>query len=153
LPFGIHQKTHHRYGFITPDFKPIAPSLTEQIRRLCAPETVPESFLAARLALQSGAPKKAVLGSSENPKLTLSERIKASVSVYDFVSQYVELSPTGRGKCPFHDDQRASFAVNAEGNYWYCFAGCGGGSIIDFWMKLKGYDFKEAVKDLSKRLL
>lgn len=153
LPFGVHQKTHHRYGFVTPDLKPIAPSLTEQIRRLCAPETVPESFLAANLAVKSFAPQKAVLASPENLKQPLSERIKASVSVYDFVGQYVVLSPAGRGKCPFHDDQRASFAVNNEGNYWSCFAGCGGGSIIDFWMKYKGCDFNASIKELATMLL
>ena len=79
----------------------------------------------------------------------LSERIKASISAYDFVSQYVELSPTGRGLCPFHDDQRASFSINIEENYWYCFAGCGGGSIIDFYMKLNGCDFTDAVKEIA----
>ena len=43
------------------------------------------------------------------------ERIKASVTVLEFVSQYVDLKPTASGAvglCP--------------GNYWDCFAGCGG---------------------------
>ena len=71
----------------------------------------------------------------------------------DFVSQYVELSHAGRGLCPFHDDQNASFSVNAERNYWHCFAGCGGGSIIDFWMKWQGCDFAEAVHELAELLL
>jgi len=69
---------------------------------------------------------------------TLSERIKASVTVLEFVSQYVELTPTKSGAiglCPFHDDHRPSFGVNAEGNYWHCFAGCGEGSVIAFWMQ------------------
>ncbi len=83
----------------------------------------------------------------------MSERIKASVTVLDFVGQYVELSPNGRGLCPFHDDQRSSFSVNIEQNYWSCFAGCGGGSIIDFWMKWRKCDFKTAVKELAKMLL
>ena len=29
-------------------------------------------------------------------------------------------------------DLHPSFGVNTEGNYWHCFAGCGGGSVIDF---------------------
>jgi hypothetical protein len=63
---------------------------------------------------------------------TLSERIKASVTVLEFVSQYVELKPTASGAvglCPFHDDHHPSFGVSDEGNYWHCFAGSGGGSV------------------------
>jgi DNA primase len=84
---------------------------------------------------------------------TLSERIKSSITVHDFISQYVELSPIGRGLCPFHEDHVRSFAVNFKGNYWNCFAGCGGGSIIDFWMKRQKCDFVTAVRELTKMLL
>ena len=44
LPFGVHRKTGQRYGFITPDGQPLAPTLSEQIRLLSAPQTVPMSF-------------------------------------------------------------------------------------------------------------
>ena len=78
--------------------------------------------------------------------------IKAAISVRDFVSQYVELSPSGRGLCPFHDDHHPSFNVNDEENYWYCFACEKGGSIINFWMQWNGYDYVTAVLDLSSLL-
>jgi DNA primase len=55
--------------------------------------------------------------------------------------------------CPFHNDQHPSLGVNAEKNYWYCFAGCGGGSVIDFWMKWRGCDFKTAVTELAGMVL
>jgi hypothetical protein len=58
----------------------------------------------------------------------VSEPIKASMTVPEFVSQYVELKPTASGAvglCPFHDDHHPSFGVNSEGNYWHCFAGSG----------------------------
>jgi DNA primase len=76
----------------------------------------------------------------------------------DFVSQYVELDPQGRAYCPFHDDQNKSFQVSANGNYWNCHAGCGGGSVIDFWMfwrKKHGKDdsFKATITDLATMLL
>ena len=64
----------------------------------------------------------------------------------------MELSPTGRGLCPFHDDHRASFSVNPEENYWNCFAGCGGGSVIDFWMRWQDCDFTTAVRELEELL-
>jgi DNA primase len=66
---------------------------------------------------------------------------------------YVDLSPAGLGLCPFHDDKVNSFGVNSEGNYWNCFAGGGGGSIIDFWMQYRKCDFTTAVKELTKMLL
>ncbi len=53
----------------------------------------------------------------------------------------------------FHDDHHASFGVNDEGNYWHCFAGCGGGSVIDFWMKWRKCDFTTVVRELAKVLL
>jgi DNA primase len=78
------------------------------------------------------------------------------VTVLGFVSQYVDLKPTGSGAiglCPFHDDHRPSFGVNDESNYWHCFAGCGGGSVIDFWMRWRECDFTTAVKELAEMVL
>jgi DNA primase len=65
----------------------------------------------------------------------------------------VQLDARNTGFCPFHDDQVRSFGVNDSGNFWHCFAGCGGGSVIDFWMKWRtkhGQDgsFTETVRDL-----
>ena len=51
-------------------------------------------------------------------------RVKALVNIFDVVSQHVELTPAGKGICPFHDDHSPSFFVNVEGQYFYCF-GCG----------------------------
>lgn len=65
----------------------------------------------------------------------LSKRIKRSISVADFVGRYVELDSRGRGLCPFHDDNHHSFQVHQGKNFWHCYSGCGGGSLIDFWMK------------------
>ena len=84
---------------------------------------------------------------------TLSERIKAAISVPDFVLQYVELDWRGMGLCPFHDDKVASFGVHAPGNYWHCFACDSGGSVIDFWMQWRGCDFKTAVRELAQMLV
>jgi hypothetical protein len=153
MPFGVHQKTGQRYGFVTPEGSPLAKTLIDQIHLLSAPRTVPIGAIAYYRNTASKQPQKAEIKPAEAPSGTLSERIKASVPVLDFVVQYVELSPSGRGLCPFHDDQRSSFSVNAEQNYWSCFAGCGGGSIIDFWMKWRKCDFKNAVRELASKLL
>jgi DNA primase len=90
------------------------------------------------------------------PTGTISEKFISRVTVLEFVSQYVGLKPTRRGApglCPFHDNHHPSFGVNEAGNYWHCFAGCGGGSVIDLWTKLRGCDFTTAVRELAEMLL
>ena len=91
-----------------------------------------------------------MLPAEERDGLLPSERIKAAVSVKEFVSQFVELSPSGTGICPFHDDHNPSFNVNDMENYWFCFSCEKGGSIIDFWITLKDCDFQTAVRELNE---
>lgn len=54
-----------------------------------------------------------------------------------------------RGSCPFHDDKLVpNFFIYTQTNSWYCFV-CGkGGDVIDFVMRLKKYDFKQALQFL-----
>jgi len=161
LPFGIHRKSSKRYGFITPRGEAIAGTLAEQIQMLSNPRTVEKAaldeFIQKGITARKSAKQDTVIyrhkPAGEVLGETLSEQIKRSVTVLDFIGQYVELSPTHRGLCPFHDDHHFSFSVNAGKNYWHCFAGCGGGSIIDFWMKWQGVDFRQAVKELAGLLL
>lgn len=168
LPLGVHRLTAHRYHFITPTGEPIAPTIRAQIALLTHPARVPESYITKVLAHAPEAlkayptpPFKEKKQDTSKRRIltgTPSERIKASISVKAFVGQYVELDPQGRGHCPFHDDQHQSFQVSDEGNFWNCYAGCGGGSLIDFWMKWRekqGDDgsFKAALSDLARMLL
>ena len=83
---------------------------------------------------------------------TLSTRIKERISVYDFAGRFVDLSDRGRGLCPFHDDHHASFSVNIEQHYWHCFAGCGGGSVVNFWMMYREVDFRTSICELAEIL-
>ena len=55
------------------------------------------------------------------------------------------------GNCPFHNDQHhPNFCIYPETNTWFCFAGCGGGDSINFYMRLKNISFKQALEELSK---
>lgn len=162
LPFGIHRKSGQRYGFISPDGNPLAPTLRQQLHLLGRAEAVPNQVFEfycdngrevgvehrkKRLTVPQITTKNVAVGGPP------SERIKTAVSVHDFVAQYVELSPSGMGQCPFHDDTHPSFSVNAEENYWHCFT-CGiGGSVIDFWMQWQECDFKTAVSELVQKYL
>jgi hypothetical protein len=161
LPLGIHRKSGKRYSFITLEDQPLAPTIRQQIALLAHPVRVPPAFIAATLAGVAEPslllPKSSIEKAKWAAGRTLSERLKSAISVYDFVSRYVELNEQGKGLCPFHDDQHPSFQVNRERNYWSCYAGCGGGSIIDFMMKWRqahGQDgsFTATVKDLATLL-
>jgi DNA primase len=110
-----------------------------------APQEAPEAPQRARLPVDDDAP--------------VSERIKNAITIRQFVLRYVELSPRGMGLCPFHDDHNPSLSVNDEKNYWKCFAGCGSGSVIDFYMHYQQQvmgdecDFGTAVAELAEMLL
>lgn len=160
LPFGIHRKTGKRYHFITVDGNPLAPTIREQIARLASPTRVPKAFIDEVIAQIPSTPLSeppifAKIQAAEGERF--SDRIKNSISVYDFVSQYVTLDQRGKGLCPFHDDRVQSFQVNVQENYWSCYAGCGGGSIIDFamkWREKHGQDasFTATLRDLAEQL-
>ena len=55
-----------------------------------------------------------------------------------------------QGVCPFHDDHNKSLSVclASDRGGWRCFAGCGGGDLVSFHSRLRGLDFKGAVRDL-----
>lgn len=153
LPFGVHQRTAKRYSFVDGNLLPIAPTVSEQIRILTQHQSIPASRIPDFITPPKPVEISRSLIQPTPENLPLSVRIKQSISVRDFVGMYVNLSPAGLGLCPFYDDRVNSFAVNADGNYWNCFAGCGGGSIIDFWMRYRKCNFTTAVKELAKILL
>lgn len=52
-------------------------------------------------------------------------------------------------RCPFHDDQHASFGVKLHGRgHWRCFAGCGHGDLVAFHQRITCLSFAAAVRDL-----
>jgi len=81
------------------------------------------------------------------------ERIKSEVSVQRLVEAAgIELKRVGRdlvARCPFHEEDTASFKVTPAKNLWRCF-GCNvGGGPIDWVMKSKGLSFRHAVELLK----
>lgn len=156
LPFGVHRVSGRRYGFFLSNGNPLAPTIREQITRLETPEMVPEDLFHKYQYDVSKRDPKTASGLFKELKGNVVDQIKSSITVLDFINQYIDLKPVASGAvglCPFHDDHKPSFGINDKSNYWKCFAGCGGGSIIDFWMKWKGCDFKTAIKELSKLIL
>lgn len=52
------------------------------------------------------------------------------------------------GRCPFHEERTASFAIDLNKNLWYCHGCHRGGDAITFKMEYEFLDFRQAVKEL-----
>ena len=157
MPFGVHRLTGRRYGLFGSNGEPLGKTLREQIGALQAPQFASEGLIKSIETIPSPPAHRARPRRLREPTGHVSEKLKARITVLEFVGKYVDLKPSKGGAvglCPFHDDQHPSFGVNEEGNYWHCFAGCGGGSIIDFWSlwrKKQGLDpgFTATITDLA----
>lgn len=82
------------------------------------------------------------------------DEIKARLSIYDLVSEYVELKRAGRnfkGNCPFHSEKTPSFIVSPEKEIAYCFGCHKGGDIFGFYQSVEGVDFITALKSLADK--
>lgn len=80
--------------------------------------------------------------------------IKDKLDIVDFVSEYVQLKPSGinhKGLCPFHSEKTPSFMVNRERQSWHCFGCAKGGDIYTFVQEIEGMEFFEALKFLAQR--
>ncbi|MFN8389542.1 MAG: DNA primase [Bdellovibrionota bacterium] len=81
------------------------------------------------------------------------DSIKDRLSFFDIASEFVQLKRSGRnyvGLCPFHHEKSPSFFIREEEGAYHCF-GCGKkGSIFNFVMEMRGFNFPEAVKHLAK---
>jgi DNA primase catalytic core len=83
------------------------------------------------------------------------QRIKREVPLAPLVGRKVKLSPRGKdlvGKCPFHDDDTASFVVTESKGLWHCFGCHAGGTAIDWLMKTESLTFREAADTLLAQL-
>jgi DNA primase len=83
------------------------------------------------------------------------DEIKARLDIVEVVRRYVELRPvSGRwmGPCPFHQETKPSFSVNPEEGFYYCFGCQAAGDVIDFYMRVNGLDFREALEHLASEV-
>lgn len=81
--------------------------------------------------------------------------LKNKNDIVDIVSRYVTLQNRGGnywGRCPFHHEKTASFAVNPSGQFFYCFGCHKSGDVINFIMEMESLDFNDAVKFLAERV-
>ncbi len=164
-PLGIHQLTGERYPFVDPvSLKPISATSTGIIEFLAESPRLTALQAAEQLArlLDEARHPPAVRITPPIRELARyrgrlsADQIKDQLGdIRSFVSRYVDLDEAGRGRCPFHEDNRPSFAVHPNG-YWICFHEVNprtgrylGGDAISFYMRLKGLPFREAMAELD----
>lgn len=136
IPFGIHRKSGVRYEFVGMG------TLRQQVEALGHPQTVAPTTV-AKYQYQ------------ESPREYLVSRFARDIPIAEFIGQYVNLHPVASGfigLCPFHRDEMPSFGINVPENYWHCFAGCGGGDVVSFWMKWRGITYRQATTELEEYL-
>ena len=91
-------------------------------------------------------------GTSSDFKQELAE-LKTQIDAREVIGEYVELKGTGEtrsGKCPFHEDRKASFVVGHDG--YRCMACDEKGDAIEFLQKHLSMSFQDAVADLADRV-
>lgn len=81
------------------------------------------------------------------------EAVKARITLSDIVRRYVDLKPvSGRwmAACPFHQETKPSMSVNDDEGFFYCFGCQASGDVIDFYKRVNGLDFAEALEALAQ---
>ena len=87
------------------------------------------------------------------PKEYLDE-IKNRLKVSTVVSKSISLKKRGKefvGLSPFKNEKTPSFTVTDEKEFYHCFSTGEHGNVIDFFIKFKGYDFKDALNELASK--
>ncbi len=81
------------------------------------------------------------------------EEIKRRMDILSLVEKHISLERVGsrfRGVCPFHSETKPSFYVNPDLGLFYCFGCHASGDIIDFYCRINGVDFPQAVVELAQ---
>ena len=84
--------------------------------------------------------------------ISVTELIKSRVNIVDIIGRYVELRPiSGRwmAPCPFHQETKPSMSVNEQDGFYYCFGCQAAGDVIDFYKRINGIDFRDALEALA----
>lgn len=77
------------------------------------------------------------------------KQVKESADIVEVIGHFLDIKPKQNNyvsKCPFHEEKSMSFTVNRNKNIFKCF-GCGiAGDSIDFVMKVKSFNYRQATE-------
>ncbi|MEW6279353.1 MAG: CHC2 zinc finger domain-containing protein, partial [Candidatus Eremiobacterota bacterium] len=85
------------------------------------------------------------------PRETILE-ISAKLDSLALMGRYLKLRQSGKNYvalCPFHNERTPSFNFSQEKGVWHCHGCQQGGDIIQFFMKIEGLTFPQAVQRLG----
>lgn len=80
--------------------------------------------------------------------------IKEAARIVEIISEYLPLKKSGSNytaKCPFHDENTASFFVNENKGIFHCFGCNESGDVISFLQKYKKIDFNQALREIANK--
>lgn len=63
------------------------------------------------------------------------EAVQTTADIVQIIGEYTKLEPRGSdwwGCCPFHGEKTASFHVEPDKRFYYCFGCHAGGDVIKF---------------------
>lgn len=83
------------------------------------------------------------------------DEVKSKVDIVEVISSYIPLKKAGRnlsGLCPFHSEKTPSFMVSPERQAFKCFGCSEGGDVFTFLEKMEGWEFRETLEELAKRV-
>lgn len=83
------------------------------------------------------------------------DEVLARTDIVELISSRIQLKRSGKNAqalCPFHQEKSASFSVNPQKQFYYCF-GCGAsGNAISFVMAYDHLEFLPALKYLAENV-
>ncbi len=80
--------------------------------------------------------------------------VQQATDIVSVIGEYTKLERRGNdwwGCCPFHNEKTASFHVDPDKKFYYCFGCHAGGDVIKFIMEIEKLSYTEAVTSLAKR--
>lgn len=80
--------------------------------------------------------------------------VQNSADIVSIIGEYTKLERKGSdwwGCCPFHNEKTASFHVEPDKKFYYCFGCHAGGDVIKFIMEQEKVSYSDAIATLAKR--
>lgn len=80
--------------------------------------------------------------------------VQNSADIVSIIGEYTKLERRGSdwwGCCPFHNEKTASFHVEPDKKFYYCFGCHAGGDVIKFIMEQEKVSYSDAITTLAKR--
>lgn len=82
------------------------------------------------------------------------EQVRSRVDIAELVAHYIPLRRAGTSliaRCPFHDEKTASFHVSRDKGLFHCFGCKASGDVFDFYQRIEGVTFPEAIRALAEK--